>query len=158
MPLAAINADVDVMEFFPAIKDLAETMSFVTRMNLQLTERGYCYYAVDRLDEQRLIGFIGLSYQTFASTFTPCTDIGWRLARREWGNGFAIEGVNCVLDHGFRQLKLDKIVAIAPVVNVRSVKVMQRTGMRRVADFVHPLLAEHERLKHCVLYEKARVC
>jgi RimJ/RimL family protein N-acetyltransferase len=44
-------------------------------------EKGYCYFAVDELGSGRLIGMIGISDKDFEAKFTPCIDIGWRLAK-----------------------------------------------------------------------------
>src|SRR5580698_8035695 len=77
--LAEINADPEVMKFFPGIHNLAQTGSFIERMQKHLVDKGYCYYAVDKLVDGSFIGFIGLSQQTFEADFTPCIDIGWRL-------------------------------------------------------------------------------
>ncbi len=150
--LAAINADPDVMEFFPGVKTVAETEAFVNRMQLQMNERGYCYFAVDKLEDGAFIGFIGLSEQTFEAGFTPCTDIGWRLDKREWNKGFATEGAKRALEYGFRILKKEKIYAVAPKVNLPSEQVMRKAGMAKVSEFVHPLLADDQRLRLCVLY------
>jgi RimJ/RimL family protein N-acetyltransferase len=141
------------MEFFPALQTLAETEQFIKRMQQQCADKGYCYFAVDKLDDGAFIGFIGLSEKTFEADFTPCVDIGWRLARETWNNGYAYEGAKRCLDYGLLELGLKKIVAIAPVVNVRSEYIMKKIGMAKVGDFLHPLLLNDERLKHCVLYE-----
>ncbi len=50
-------------------------------------KRGYCYFATDELTSGKFIGFIGLMYQNYEADFTPCVDIGWRLAKKYWGKG-----------------------------------------------------------------------
>ena len=62
-PMSLINADPEVMAFFPDVSSEEQTREFVERMQRQFDERGYCYYAVDRLDTGDFIGFIGLSLQ-----------------------------------------------------------------------------------------------
>jgi len=151
--LAAINADPDVMEFFPGTKSLQETIAFIGRMELLFAEKGYCYFAVDILESGAFAGFIGLCEQTFKADFTPCVDIGWRLSKDFWGKGYATEGAKRCLEFGFRNLHLPKIVAIAPKVNVRSLHIMEKIGMEPAKEFIHPFLANDERLKECVLYE-----
>src|SRR3546814_7232971 len=91
-PMRASNADAAVMEYFPSPQDQAETLAFIKRMQLQFDEKGFCYYAVDSLVDGAFIGFIGLSEKTFIADFTPCVDIGWRLAKNAWNQGFATEG------------------------------------------------------------------
>ncbi|MCD8438419.1 GNAT family N-acetyltransferase, partial [Tenacibaculum dicentrarchi] len=87
--MTEINSDSKVMEFFPSIPNKEQTEEFVNRMKKQYTENGFCYFAVDKLENNEFIGFIGISEQNFESDFTPCVDIGWRLAQKEWGKGYA---------------------------------------------------------------------
>ena len=77
--MVKINASQEVMQHFPSTATAQQTADFIKRMQIQYTEKGYCYFAVDRLSDGNFIGFIGLSYQTFEADFTPCVDVGWRL-------------------------------------------------------------------------------
>jgi len=151
--MAEINSDPAVMEFFPGISDKSQTLNFIENMRKQLADKGFCYFAVDKLATEKFIGFIGLSEKTFEADFTPCVDIGWRLSAREWNNGYATEGARACLSYGFKELKLKKIYSIAPAINLKSEQVMKKIGMKKVKDFKHPLLLEDKRLQDCVLYE-----
>ncbi len=151
--LHEINSDEKVMEFFPSMPTKEQTTAFVVRMQEQFSERGFCYFAVDKLETGTLIGFIGLSLQTFEAAFTPCTDIGWRISSREWNQGYATEGANRCLDYAFDVLKIDNIFAIAPKLNVKSAHIMTKIGMQKLDEFEHPLLMNAEHLKTCVLYK-----
>ena len=91
-PTSVINADKQVMTFFPSLKSKSETAIFIQKMQRQFAEKGYCYYAVDCLSTGVFIGFIGISDATFISDITPCADIGWRLDKNYWNHGFATEG------------------------------------------------------------------
>ena len=150
--LAAINADKEVMEFFPCTRTREETMAFIQRMQKQYEEKGYCYFAVDTLVDGNLIGFIGLSEQNYVADFTPCIDTGWRLAKSAWNKGYATEGAKRCLEFGFETLHLDKIYAIAPVVNTKSQRVMMKIGMHKVKTFDHPQLLDNAGLRKCHLY------
>ena len=154
--MAAINADPQVMEFFPATQTVEQTENFVRRMQAQFRAKGFCYFAVDELATGHFIGFIGLSEQTFAADFNPCVDIGWRLATVAWGKGYATEGAQRCLVYGFETTGLHTINAMAPDVNLRSIEVMKKIGMQPVKQFKHPLLAGNERLENCVLYAISR--
>lgn len=151
-PMAAINKDPVVMEHFPATQSREETERFISRMQNQLTSKSFCYYAVDRLDTHQLIGFTGLSDKDFESDFTPCIDIGWRFATHAWNQGFATEAAKRCLQYGFQQLDMERIVSIAPQVNIKSISVMEKAGMKFERTFEHPLLTNDGRLKDCVLY------
>ena len=81
--------------------------------------------------ESRFAGFVGLSVPRFAAPFTPCVEIGWRLAARHQGRGYATEGARAALAFGFEQLGLDEIVSFTVPANTRSRRVMEKLGHRR---------------------------
>ena len=151
--MTAINKDVDVMRFFPSTQTKDDTVSFIQRMQSQYRDKSFCYFAVDLLSENKFIGFVGLSSPNYEADFTPCIDIGWRLARDRWGYGYATEGARKCLNYGFKDLGLDKIVATAPEINKPSISIMKKIGMTKTKDFIHPLLLNNKELKKCVLYE-----
>ena len=151
--MAAINSDAQVMEFFPSIPTFKQTAEFIERMKKQFTEKGFCYFAVDKLIDNEFIGFIGISEQHYESEFTPCVDIGWRLSRKEWGKGFATEGAKKCLEFAFNHIGLINVKAICPIMNDKSERVMKKLGMRKKMTFNHPLLKEYKELEKCFLYE-----
>ncbi len=151
--LVTINSDAEVMKYFPSTQTEEQTLQFITRMQNQLDTKDYCYFAVDRLENNEFIGFIGLSDQTYEANFTPCIDIGWRIATKHWGKGYATEGAKRVLTYAFEEFKIDKILSIAPAINTASENVMKKIEMQKVKNFEHSLLKDNEQLKECVLYE-----
>lgn len=150
--MVQINTDEKVMEFFPGLSTRAQTMEFVERMKTQFIHNGFCYFAVDILENCEFIGFIGLSEQNYVADFTPCVDIGWRLKRSAWNRGFATEGAKKCLEFALNDLKLKTIYAIAPKINVKSIHIMAKIGLKQQYEFEHPLLKNDDRLKTCVLY------
>lgn len=148
-----INADENVMAFFPAIPTKEQTTQFIERMRQQFEDKGFCYFAVDKLEDDQFIGFIGLSEQTYPADFTPCIDIGWRIKSSEWNKGFATEGAKKCLDYAFNTLKIKEIYAVAPKVNIKSERIMTKIGLKKQYEFEHPLLTNNEWLKTCVLYK-----
>ncbi len=151
--MGRINADPKVMEYFPTSISQKQTDAFIDRMKTQFSENGYCYFAVEKLKTKEFIGFIGIAKQTFESDFTPCVDIGWRLAKTEWGKGFATEGAKKCLEYAFDKIGLQNIKSICPKVNEKSEKVMKKIGMKKIKNFNHPLLSKCTDLEECVLYE-----
>jgi len=147
-----INSDEKVMEFFPYIPTKEQTAEFVKRMKKQFEGKGFCYFAVDKLEDNEFIGFIGLSEQTYKADFTPCIDIGWRIKSSEWNKGFASEGAKKCLDYALNDLKLEKVYSIAPKINTKSEHIMIKIGLKKQYEFEHTLLTNTERLKTCVLY------
>jgi RimJ/RimL family protein N-acetyltransferase len=153
---AAINADPAVMEYFPETYTEERTRRFVARIRERWAELGYGLWAVERKDTARFIGYVGLWPATFPAHFTPSVEVGWRLAADQWGRGYATEGARAALNYGFETLGLEEIVSITSVLNVRSVRVMERIGMRRAADFEHPSVSEGHPLRPHVLYRIRR--
>ena len=154
--MAAINADARVMEFFPQVQSREQTIAFIERMQKQYMEKGFCYFAVEKLEDGAFIGFTGLSEQTYTAPFTPCIDIGWRIRQSEWNQGFATEAAKRCLQFAFETLQLKTIYAVAPKVNQKSERIMLNAGMQKQYEFDHALLADDKRLKCCALYRANR--
>jgi RimJ/RimL family protein N-acetyltransferase len=151
-PFAALNADPRVMEFYPSVLTRRESDDFVReRIVAHFARRGYGLWAVEVPGVTAFAGYVGLLEHTFASPFTPCVEVGWRLAARYWGRGYATEGAAAALDHGFRT-GLDEILSFTATLNTRSIAVMERLGMQRAGDFEHPRLAPGHRLRPHVAY------
>ena len=152
-PMATLNADPEVMEFFPSTQTREQTIDFLGRVDKQFKDYGHCWYAVDTLVDGDFIGFIGLAWCTQEELeFTPCAEIGWRLKKEAWGNGYATEGATRCLQYGFEELKLPEIYSFTATVNKRSEKVMQKIGMTKIGEFGHPQIAEGHVLRQHVLY------
>jgi ribosomal-protein-alanine N-acetyltransferase len=151
-PFAALNADPVAMEFFPAALSRAESDAMVARLQVGLEARGWGDWCLDI--DGICAGFVGLSAPTFEARFTPCVEIGWRMASRYWGHGYATEAARLALDFGFRRIGLQEIVSFTTVANWRSRRVMERLGMRRDLsdDFDHPRIAPGHPLRPHVLY------
>ncbi len=104
------------------------------------------------------IGFIGFNVPSFHAAFTPCVEIGWRLAAEYWGQGLATEGAREVVRCGFEMLGLEELVSFTVPANIRSRHVMEKLGMTHdtAADFQHPGLPENHPLSRHVLYRLSR--
>jgi ribosomal-protein-alanine N-acetyltransferase len=155
-PFAAMNADPRVMEFFPAPLTPEETAQGVARIRQGFAARHWGLWALEA--QGRFIGFTGLSVPAFEAHFTPCVEIGWRLAADAWGRGYATEAARVALAYGFTVLGLDEIVSFTAPENLRSRRVMERIGMDRDpdGDFDHPRIAAGHRLRRHVLYRLQR--
>lgn len=157
-PWAALNADPVVMELMPALLSRAEADAFADRIEAGLDERGWGLWAVEVPGHADFIGFVGLNVPSFEAHFTPCVEVGWRLARSAWGHGYASEAARAVLAFAFDSLGLDEVVSFTSVGNQRSRAVMERLGLTHdpADDFDHPRLAEGDRLRRHVLYRIGR--
>ncbi len=153
-PFAELNADPRVRAHFPSCLTRAESDASARRIRAEMAARGYGLWAAEVAGGAPFIGFIGLAAPSFVAPFTPCVEIGWRLAHAAWGNGYATEGARAALAFGFETLGLAEIVAMTTPANARSRRVMEKLGMRRdpADDFDHPNLAPGSPARHHVLY------
>ena len=157
-PFAALNADPQVMEFFPKLLTRAESDAVAGRIRDHFTRHGFGFWAVEAPGAADFVGFVGLAVPSFAAHFTPCVEIGWRLAREHWGHGYATEAATAALAFGFGARALEEIVAFTVAANISSRRVMGRLGMRRLPadDFEHPAIPEGHPLRPHVLYRLRR--
>jgi RimJ/RimL family protein N-acetyltransferase len=179
---ARLNDDPAVMEFMPRRLSRDESDATAASIQAAIERRGWGFWAVGvkggggggvhaagegvaagtahAADEGAaahagaFIGFVGLSVPGFTAHFTPCVEIGWRLAKEHWGNGYASEAAAACLRFGFEKLKLQQIVAFTVPLNKRSIGVMKRIRMSRdpADDFDHPKLSAGHPLQRHVLY------
>ena len=152
-PFAAMNADPEVMRYFPAMATEAQTRATVTAWRGQFEEQGWSNWAVEIKSSGEFIGFIGLSVPRRQLPFSPCVEVGWRLARRFWGKGYATEGAKATLAVGFGPIGLAEIVSFTSLTNSPSRAVMERIGMHNAdRDFDHPAVPEGSPLRRHCLY------
>lgn len=150
---AALNADPVVMQHFPALLTRDQSDALADRCTERLRRDGFGLWAVEIRDSGQFIGFVGLAVPGWEAEFTPCTEIGWRLARSAWGHGYATEAANAALATAFGPARLDEVVSFTTTGNSRSRRVMQRLGMARdpAEDFDHPRISDGPLRRH-VLY------
>ncbi len=113
---------------------------------------GFGKWAVEIPGVTSFAGFTGLSVPAFEASFTPCVEVAWRLAREHWGRGYATEAARAAIEFGFKQAGLDEIVAFTVPANTRSVRVMEKLGMKFSGEFDHPAIADGHPLRRHVLY------
>jgi RimJ/RimL family protein N-acetyltransferase len=155
-PFGALNADPRVMEYFPARLSRAESDAMARRCEAVIEQRGWGLWAVETLAEAAFIGYVGLSVPSVELPFSPCVEVGWRLAFDHWGKGYATEAAREVLRVGFEVLDLPEIVSFTAVRNRRSRAVMERLGMQTAGRFEHPAVPEESGLREHWLYRLAR--
>ncbi len=151
---AQLNADPRVMEYFPSVKTIEESAKEYEAILEHFKKHGYGWWAVSETNKMNFIGFIGLRYIDFPASFTPAVEIAWKIAYDYWGKGYATEGANAALKYGFEVLKLQEIISLTSIPNVRSQVVMKRIGMHHEPqnDFDHPKLPKEHKLSRHVLY------
>ena len=157
-PFVAMSQDEEVMRFIGEPLSREDCAKVIERLNDLLDSHGHSFWAVERRADAAFLGFCGLKPGAVWTPIEGETEIGWRLARPFWGQGYAQEAAQASLAWGWANLRARSIVAITVHNNVRSRTLMDRLGMRhmRDGDFDHPGVLDGSPLKHHVTYRIQR--
>lgn len=151
-PFVAMNADPEVMRYYPATWTKEQSHAFAQQVMRLIDERGWGFWAVEARASGHFIGFVGLHIPSHHLPFSPCVEIGWRLAQSYWGLGYATEAAQSAIAFGFEQLALPELVAFTALTNQPSRALMERLCMRLDCEFDHPQVAVESSLRRHVLY------
>lgn len=151
-PFAEMNSDKEVMEYLPKCLSLEETVQFYSRTVAEHSIFGYGLYAVETKYDGCFIGYVGFHHFDFDTEFSPGIEIGWRLAREHWNQGYATEAAKACFDYARRNCLFNEIYSFTTICNHRSERVMQKIGMNKVGFFSHPSLPRGHKLTPHVLY------
>ena len=150
---ARLNADPEVMRYFPAPLGEDASNHMARRCRDLIAKRGWGLWAVELKESKQFVGFVGLHEPGHDLPFSPCVEIGWRLARDFWGKGYATEAARRALRYAFERLALDEVVSFTAVGNLPSRAVMERLGFENTHhNFAHPAIALDDPLSEHVLY------
>ena len=138
--LAEIHADPEVMRFLGGVRTFAETSRIVDLLMKLFNAGEPGFWAAERIEDRRLIGWIGLHRLGPEFPFGPALEAGWRLGRDFWNRGYATEGARAALGYAFDTWGADKVYAFTARANTRSEAVMRKIGMNKIegGDFAHP--------------------
>jgi RimJ/RimL family protein N-acetyltransferase len=156
-PFYAMGQDAEVMEFLLPIPTLDDARAFITRQHDRQTNFGYCLWAVERQADNAFLGFCGLQPGPTGTPLEDRLEIGWRLQRNAWGQGYAREAATACLDWAWTKINADSVWAITVPANKRSWGLMERLGMSRHVDldFDHPVVPPESPLRRHVTYSIA---
>ena len=131
-PFAAICGDPEVMRYIGSgvTRSAEQARASIGAFEREWDENGHGLFAVERLDNGRMIGFTGLSQPAFLPEIMPAVELGWRLARDSWGSGYATEAARAALDFALTELRLPGIVSIYQKENGASARIVEKLGMR----------------------------
>ncbi|TXD98443.1 GNAT family N-acetyltransferase [Psychrobacter frigidicola] len=155
---AAMNADPEIMRYFPKLLSAAVSDVIANKCQQLIKDNGWGFWALslksDLKKADNFIGFVGLNATHADLPFAPSVEIGWRLHKDYWGQGYATEAAQASLKFAFEELHLTEVVAFTAVINRPSQKVMLRIGMTNTQDnFYHPMLETNHVLAKHVLYK-----
>ena len=145
-----IFGDAEVMRYGDGVRTPAWVERWILGEQRSYQARGYGKWAVvdgNQAGDHRggcsgcfmgyCIGYCGLSYVDGIGGH-PEVALGYRLARRYWGQGYASEAVKATVDYGFDVLGLERIVATIDPGNTASLRVAEKTGMVYEKDVMYP--------------------
>ncbi len=148
---ADMNKDERVMRYFPATLTYQQTESFYNRIQSEFERKGWGLYAVEIKSTGEFIGYVGLHEIGFDANFTPGVEIGWRLAADYHNQGYATEAAKAVLSLA-KSAGVERLFSFTAKINAPSERVMQKIGMVKAGEFMHPNLSDDSPLCVHVLY------
>lgn len=149
-----LNSDPEVMEFLPEIPGEEDSNHLAKKISNLISENGWGFWAIEILSDHSFIGFVGLNEPKYELPVKPCVEIGWRLARKYWGNGYATEAAKASLEYAFKNLNVNEIYAFTSVANKNSQAVMERLNMVNTgSNFNHPTIPADSQYREHVLYK-----
>jgi RimJ/RimL family protein N-acetyltransferase len=131
-----LDGDPDVMRFINNGQpvDLAEvTENLEWWLTYYDCYAGYGFWAAIEKASGRFLGWFHFRPGEGAGPLEP--ELGYRLRRDAWGQGFASEGSRALIDKGFTEFGVERVTAEAMAVHIRSRRVMEKAGLRYVRTF-----------------------
>ena len=151
-PFAALNADPEVMRYFPATLDRAASDALVSIIEARFDHQGFGLWALEVASSAEFIGFTGLNPMPTGVPGAGGMEVGWRLARTAWHQGYATESATAAVDVAFSGAGLPELWSMTAVLNEPSQAVMRRLGMTRYGYFEHPRVEPGHRVRPHVVY------
>ncbi len=141
-PLNAVFRDVDVMHFGNGPQTADWIQSWITQAIRDYASLGFGLWVVTKIGNSDVIGYCGLTRFPDING-RPEIEIGFRLARDQWGYGLATEAATLVRDLAFGQLEISRLIALIDPENTRSIRVAEKLGMTCEGDvmldgYTHP--------------------
>ena len=135
--LEALDSDPEVMFHItggiPTSREELENDHLPAYFDYYRKFPGYGFWAVQEKSTGEFVGWFHFRPEPDHPVDEP--ELGYRFVRSAWGRGYATEGSIALIEKGFRELGVRRVLASAMVVNVGSWRVMERAGMRRLREF-----------------------
>ena len=124
---AELNADLEVMRYLGGVLTRESSDQMAVWAQERHAREGTGLLAIERRADGAFLGMCGL--HVLRDWYPDDIEIGWRLARAHWGQGYATEAATAWLEHGFSTLGLARVISVTDPPNTRSLAVMHRLGM-----------------------------
>lgn len=153
LPFAQMNSNPHVMKYFLKTLTEKESLEFYNRIQDEFSRCGYGLYAVEKKEDGAFMGYTGFHAFAFDVDFAPGVEIGWRLRYEDWNKGYATEAAKACLQYAKQHLPLQIIWSFTSLSNKSSERVMQKIGMQKIKEFLHPLVPGNHPLQAHLLYK-----
>ncbi len=125
--LALLMSDADTMKYTgfkqPQSKEkVRDLLSGWQKEGLQKTG----VWCVESKNTGDFVGWVMLK-----PTNSETPELGYMIRRQSWGHGYASELVAGLLNYAFKGLNLTRVVAVTSLQNTASVRVLEKSGMKR---------------------------
>lgn len=151
---ALLATDHEVMQWLGGVLTRPEADARIDRVEASWEVNGYGRYLVERRSDGAFLGWCGVmpAFETLPIAGAP--EMGWRLVRDAWGEGYATEAAAAAIADGFQRMGFAQILAFTNPTNLRSQAVMRRLGMsrREELDFDHPSEPEDSPTRRSVVF------
>lgn len=129
-----LNSDPEVIKYVhePILQSVEQAKEIISQVILPQYKNNFGRWALHTKNNDEFIGWCGLKYLPIPGEI----DLGYRLSRFAWGNGYATEAAIHVLDHGFNQLHLKEIIGRAHLQNISSINVLKKIGMQFIKETI----------------------
>ncbi len=126
--LCAIDCRPESVRYEPQMNaDGVSAYLHEAEMQAYVQPRTLFRFAVTRTPDDTVRGLVGLSLNI---RMTRDWEIGWSIHPDDWGQGYATEAAQAVIDLAFRELDAHRVIAFCDAENRASERVMQKLGMR----------------------------
>lgn len=154
-PFAALNGDPETLVYFPSTLSREESDEFIDRIEARFERSGFGLWALEVRQTGKFIGFAGLAPLREDVPNGGGMEIGWRLARHAWHQGYATEAACAARGVAFHGAGLPELWSMTAVLNTPSQAVMRRIGMTESVRFEHPGIPDGSPLKPHVMFHLA---
>ena len=129
-----VFGDAEVMRFEPGVQTKQWVRDWLCGcLENYYKKWGFGRWALVEKSSWRTIGYCDLFYFEDIGGQSEI-EIGYRLARRYWGKGYATEAVLAVRDYGFGTLCMARLISMIDSQNAACIRVAEKAGMHHEKD------------------------
>ncbi|MCC3423422.1 MAG: GNAT family N-acetyltransferase [Microcoleus sp. PH2017_01_SCD_O_A] len=123
----ASNPEVSEYTMWSTHTSIEDTKYFLKSLTKMYKRKELVDWGIVHKAEKKFIGTCG--YVEWSMTHSRA-EIGYALSARYWREGYMSEAVNAIIEFGFREMLLNRIVGRCEVNNIASARVMEKVGMQ----------------------------